>query len=417
MHLIKERRFIKSKISALLIIFLVWLIADNILEFVFPLYLDQLQKSYLEIGIILSLASLSGVIFDMPFGSLSDKVSKKKLMLYGLFMLIITSISIFLLKGNISLALIFLAWGVAFQMWRVPFDAKFAAETKELNRSKSYGMYNEMKYIGFVLGPLIGGFLVMWFGFRGIYLTYSALVLIATLLIVIFIKETNQRSIVKGIENSITPKTFFSDFKFIVYFGFFGILLLFFSLLFTVWEEIMLAFGPLFYTDVLKISSGLGGILMACFSLPAVFLSCYFGRLADKTGKKRILITGLIVTGISLVAFSYTQALVPLFILALATSVGISLAIPALSGLMIDLSYKLPKGKVVGIWDFFFDAGYVIGPVLGGLLASSVGIRNTFMITGIAFILSCFLFLLVPKTENRIEQDLKETKPIKLKKR
>jgi len=165
MHLIKERRFIKSKIFAILGVFLIWLIADNILEFVFPLYLNSLNKSYIEIGILLSLASVSGIILDMPFGFLSDKTSRKKLMISGLFFFIISSILIFLLKGNIVLAAAFLFWGAAFQLWKVPFDAKFASLTKQSNRAKSYGLNTEVKYLGMFLGPLVGGFLILWFGF------------------------------------------------------------------------------------------------------------------------------------------------------------------------------------------------------------------------------------------------------------
>ena len=67
---------------------------------------------------------------------------------------------------------------------------------------------------------------------------------------------------------------------------------------------------------------------------------------------------------------------------------------PSLDGLLVDLSYRHKKGYVVGVWNFSMDAGYVVGPLLGGTIAEAIGIKYTFFITGLVLLMSIALLLL-----------------------
>ena len=170
-----------------------------------------------------------------------------------------------------------------------------------------------------------------------------------------------------------------------------------FSLLFTMWEQILWTFEPLFYgPDVLNIPIELGGLLLAFFSIPGIFLSYPAGRIADKIGKKLMLFIGLMIIGISLILFSLSHNLILVFAMALLISVGWAISLPALDGMIIDLTYRQKKGEATGIWDFFMDVGFVIGPIVGGLIAELFGVRNVFLLMGVLFLIST-VFLAVKK--------------------
>jgi len=126
----------------------------------------------------------------------------------------------------------------------------------------------------------------------------------------------------------------------------------------------------------------LGGILLAIFSLPGIFMSYFAGKLADKVGKKKILLLGLILMGSSLIYFSTAQDFILVLFFAFLISVGIVLAVPALNGLIADLAYRCKKGAIAGVWDFFMDLGYFLGPILGGLIAEQFGLRTIFLVFG-----------------------------------
>jgi len=377
-----------------------WLTADYILEFSFPKYLESINLSFFQIGLILSLASVTGILIDVPVGLFCNKTSKKKLMISGLILLIIISSLIFLLKGSLVLAIVFLLWGFAFQTWRVPRDAKFASMTNKNRRASYYGFDLEVKYLGQTIGALAGGFILLYLSFAGIISAYVLLVILAIIVLIFGLKESNNRSFIKSMKLfNFSSLTY--ELKKIRNFKAFGILLLLISLLLTGWEQILLTFGPLFYgNDVLGMNPGLGGILLACFSFLGIFLSCPAGKLADKFGKKKILILGLFIMGASLILFSISSNFIFIFSSAILISIGWTFSFPAASGLIIDLSYNEKKGEIAGIWDFFMDLGYVITPIIGGFVAEIFGIRSVFLGIGL-FLILVNIFIIFNKNYNK----------------
>lgn len=350
MHLLKHRKLIRAKLLPILIITFIWLVADNLLEFVFPTYLENLDKSYFEIGLLLSLASISGILIDLPMGNLSDKASRKRLMISGLILSVIAAILIFSFEGNITLTIAFLFWGMAYQIWKVPRDAKFASLTDKIERGQDYGLDTEVKYLGQTVGAFVGGFVLLYFGFTGILSFYIVFLLLAVLIIAYYIKENKKENIEKAIVSCSKYSSLLSDLKEFKVFGLFGIILLFFSLLFTLWEQILWTFEPLFYgPEVLNIPIELGGLLLAFFSLPGIFLSYPAGRIADRVGKKIVLFLGLVIIGVSLILFSLSHSLIFVFALALLISVGWAISLPSLDGLIIDLTYRQKKGEATGL--------------------------------------------------------------------
>jgi len=307
---------------------------------------------------------------------------------------------IFLLKGSLVLAIVFLLWGFAFQTWRVPRDAKFASMTNKNRRASYYGFDLEVKYLGQTIGALAGGFILLYLSFAGIISAYVLLVILAIIVLIFGLKESNNRSFIKSMKLfNFSSLTY--ELKKIRNFKAFGILLLLISLLLTGWEQILLTFGPLFYgNDVLGMNPGLGGILLACFSFLGIFLSCPAGKLADKFGKKKILILGLFIMGASLILFSISSNFIFIFSSAILISIGWTFSFPAASGLIIDLSYNEKKGEIAGIWDFFMDLGYVITPIIGGFVAEIFGIRSVFLGIGL-FLILVNIFIIFNKNYNK----------------
>ena len=68
---------------------------------------------------------------------------------------------------------------------------------------------------------------------------------------------------------------------------------------------------------------------------------------------------------------------------------------PNVKGLIGDILYKHKKGEFIGSVSVFSDLGYIIGPILGGLIAQFFGVRKIFLIAGIIFILSIIVALFI----------------------
>lgn len=400
-NLNRIKQIVSSQFFIILLIILIWDIAQYASEFSFPSYLESIHKSYFEIGFIISLGSVSGALMDLSLGVLCDRISRKKLMIIGLTLLIVSTTLIFILTDSVLLSLVFLFWSVAYELWKVPSDAYFASLTDKEDRSEDYGQNLEITNLGRVLGPIIGGIILTALGFMGIISFYVVFLILDIFLIIILIKETNYRDISNAMYKSTSIETIKSEIKHFKKFKTTGIFLLYFSLLLTAWEQILITIMPLFSgADVLNLPPDIAGVFLACFSIPSILLARFAGKLADKFGKKQILFWGLIVLGASLSLFSVIQNIYVIFVLALSVSFGTTLALPALNGFLIDLAYKKKKGRICGIWNIFRNLGYIVGPLLGGILADISGLRTTFLIVGAVIIISALTFV-VPLKKNK----------------
>ncbi|GAF83474.1 unnamed protein product, partial [marine sediment metagenome] len=129
--------------------------------------------------------------------------------------------------------------------------------------------------------------------------------------------------------------------------------------------------------------------VMACFVIPSVFLQGFTGYLADKKGKKNVLLGGLIIAGIFLSLFSFGQSFLFKALLALGSAIGASMVKPAVDGLFIDVidGHKDGEEEVAGLRSTAHNLGYIIGPILAGFLAKAMGMPSVFLIYGVVLVL------------------------------
>src|SRR6266699_3302802 len=95
------------------------------------------------------------------------------------------------------------------------------------------------------------------------------------------------------------------------------------------------------------------------------------GWLADRWGRKQVMILGLFIQAIlSLVYLLITD---PILFVVLRFVEGIAAAalLPSARAMIIDIVPPEQQGEAYGIFNAFFNAGFLIGPGLGGLLATT----------------------------------------------
>ncbi len=398
-HSFRHRRALSSRLWWIVILTLFWTIADTSLEFLFPTYLEGLGHSYFIIGLLISIPAIIGMLIDMPLGSLSDSWSRKRIMIWGLILSPIGGALIFLFKGNALIFTAFILWGIGYQVWHVPRSAYFAQLTSRKKRAEQYGVATEFSYLGETVGPVIGGVLLSSLGLFYNVSFYVALCFLLAFLVFFLIKEKQRKRKESVIKTVIKSRASFSeDISILKKSGFYAFVLLYISLLFTFFWGAIYTLEPLFYgSGSLKLSPAIGGLILASFSLPAIFLGAPFGKLADRYGKKNLLFIGMLIMGLGLVFFSVSASPAFLIIFALLTSVGLILSQPALSGMIVDLSYRHSKGALCGIWEFFSDFGFILGPLLAGLFAELWGLQEALLSIGWIIVISAVILLIARK--------------------
>jgi DHA1 family multidrug resistance protein-like MFS transporter len=151
--------------------------------------------------------------------------------------------------------------------------------------------------------------------------------------------------------------------------------------------------------DPASVQRWTGWIFGANF-LTAFLLAPVWGKLADKTGRKVMLIRSGV--GMALVTLCMGFVTSPVQLLGLRLLNGlISGFIPAAVALVSTNTPKERSGYALGFLQSGAVAGTILGPLLGGLLAEWISFRNIFRITGLMLFLASLLVILFVKELNK----------------
>jgi MFS family permease len=115
----------------------------------------------------------------------------------------------------------------------------------------------------------------------------------------------------------------------------------------------------------------------------------FSGRLADRFGRKPMMLLGLVVTGLATAAIGLTGHLPTFFAASAVAGFGSGLLNPAQQAAVGDIIGRgRSGGKVLAVFQMASDAGAIVGPVLVGLLADGFGYGWAFGATGGILLLS-----------------------------
>ncbi len=325
---------------------------------------DQFGASGQELGALVSLHALFQLLFSPIWGSISDSVGRKPILIVGAV-------------GN---ALALLMFGLSTQLWML-FVARalsgiFAAATMPTalafigdsttreNRGAGMGVIGAAMGTGMVLGPGIGG----WLGVNSLSIPFfvaGALSLFAGLLIVLILPESlPEEKRVKGIKLDISsryagmwqglkgPMGLFFLLSFLVSFGLSnmeGILGLFALERF--------GFGPKEVGTVMVVVGTVVAGVQIVLTGPAT------KRFGERTVIKASLL-GLTVTFLLiLTAYDFTTLLITIGLFAFTNS----MLRPSISSL-VSKETEADQGLALGLNNSFMSLGRFTGPLLAGFL-------------------------------------------------
>ena len=133
------------------------------------------------------------------------------------------------------------------------------------------------------------------------------------------------------------------------------------------------------YAETMGASGTVIGLIFGVNPLARSFLQVFFGRLADRTGMKKLLLIGLF--GYALVALGFLVSANPWHLVAWRFAQGAfgSMVQPiamAYAGLITPTGHE---GKVMSVFNLSFFAGFAVGPMAGGVLTDQWGPSAPFL--------------------------------------
>ena len=140
------------------------------------------------------------------------------------------------------------------------------------------------------------------------------------------------------------------------------------------------------------------GLAVSSTALTAALLSPVWGSLADKYGRKPMMIRAAFAMTFTMGGLAFVPNVFWLIVLRLLNGV-FSGYVPNSTALIASQAPKKHSGYALGTLSTGVVAGTLMGPLLGGMIAQSLGMRNVFLLVGF------FLFVVTLWTIFGIKED------------
>ena len=133
------------------------------------------------------------------------------------------------------------------------------------------------------------------------------------------------------------------------------------------------------------------GFLTASFAFTRIVTTFVGGWSADKAGRKKPVVTGLLTYSVVMTLYGFSQDINQLILLRGLQGLASGVVWPVISTMVADITMPEDRGKAMGLYSSMQFFGMVVGPGLGGILADIFTEAVPFFFCGILAFLSMIL--------------------------
>jgi MFS family permease len=344
----------------------------SIISPILPQYALSFSIPVALVGWAVSAFALARVVTDIPAGFLADRFGRKRNMIAGLVLIILSAIGAGLADTYAWLIFARIVGGVGSALYMISATTWVAQVTAGKSRGRYMSLYTGLVFAGTAFGPTIGGYTAAHFGLRAPFFAYAVLGL-AGLIATLPLKEPADSS--QGTRSGMSMKDILSVLSNRPFMLVTSVVLALFFLRAGVRSTLV----PLYASLNLGLPEERIGILLTVAAIATAVCTFPSGWLSDKVGRKRPIMACLFLSGIAVLLIPSQESLAGLMgIMAfygLATGLQGSIAAwPA------DVAPKGRLGTSMGVYRVMGDIGMFLGPITASYVADYTGdLTVTFM--------------------------------------
>jgi MFS transporter, DHA1 family, tetracycline resistance protein len=162
---------------------------------------------------------------------------------------------------------------------------------------------------------------------------------------------------------------------------------------------VRVALVPLLVVEVLRQPESWSGIALAVFAAGNAITLTVSGRITDRVGRRPPILAGLAVAGLGTGALGFVTSPGLFLAVSLVAGMGSGLVNPPLNAAVADVIGSTARGgTVLAGFQMASDTGAIIGPVLSGALAETVGFPSAFALTAVVMLVALAFWVRAPET-------------------
>lgn len=336
----------------------------SIVQIGLPSFVESLGGSLTSYGIIIGIFSVTQSILQYPYAAVSDKLGRRKVVLFGMLIYLLGTFLCFTAQDIIQLAIYRAIQGAG--AYTSILQAIIGDIYQKDQHSKGMGYYSLYMNVGFFLGFIIGGFFASFFGFRSIFLISGFLICFSIVFIFFVLKDDNKPEKSENQDNTMdfnitNIKILLKERQYII------------TLILNSMRWFLFGFITAYLIWVLQNKTkgfGLGEVtssylMLAIMAIYVVFIFIS-SKLLNRYGPRRLMMLGQIIVmffGISFFFADFVLNLPVFFIVVSFLAIGIALFDPAGITLLLEVIEDIqPKLKGSGI-GFNNAIGFFCGAV------------------------------------------------------
>jgi len=140
--------------------------------------------------------------------------------------------------------------------------------------------------------------------------------------------------------------------------------------------------GTVYLREAFSLDAATTGLVLACFFAPFALLQYPMGVVSDRIGRRIPIALGSTLYGVVVVAVVFMPTVQLAALALVATGVTGAFMAPATMALVTDLARSDERGVAMGGYNVVGSLGFLVGIVVGGVLAGEFGYTVAFVVVG-----------------------------------
>ena len=400
--IVRAARFIRANraMTAIALATTISMMGQGVIAPVLPQYASEYDVGLTSIGFVVAAFGFSRLFLNIPSGLLGAKYGRTVLMSVGLAITAVGNVG----SGFAPEIVQLIAWrvvaGAGSAMFMTGAMAYVADISTRENRAQLMSIQQGALLLGVDLGPPLGGFVADNWGLDWPFFMAGGLAAAAAVWTAFRLPNrppgwTREGAVAVSVTASLASnqpkprsptKTMLSNPTFIVV----GLFTLTVFLTRTGARQTLV---PIIAVDQINMSLTMLGVMLFVMTTINFFIVFPAGWMADRYGRKQVMVPGIFLAGIGLLLFTIAGSVPMMFIAAIIMGIGTGVAGPAPAAYIADLAPPGQTSLAMGLYRTFGDLGFIIGPIALGFIAETSGMTtalniNVVLLVGIGILLA-----------------------------
>ncbi len=361
------------------------------------LYLTKsLGFSISQAGLILSFYGIGGVLGSYAGGWLTDRRNFFDIMLFALTLSGLLILLMLLVTTPIMICFVIFVHAFCADMFR-PANAKAIAAYSEVsNRTRSVSLVRLAVNLGFSVGPAVGGFIALYFGYKWLF-AIDGLTSIGAAIMLYFYLPRQADKLDHGISKVLEDKSS-SAYRDVTYLTFIFLVTIFGICFFQLFASV-----PQYFSTVCHYNEGIIGLLLALNGLLVVIIEMPFISLLEK--KEKIfpfIVIGLLCIPISFLILKLGEGLMLWAILyTFMITLSEIFAMPFMMNYSLSRPHQARQGQYSALYSMSFGIANIVAPIFGLGIAGRYGFNTLFFSIMALSSFAALGFMLLSKRDRR----------------